>query len=687
MSSNTNGANALAQPRIEIRGKPDTQGKRLVKKVKKIASPFIRTDYVRRQYLKTKNKFKRDSNKKKLNKDNEKETKVVLNNSDDEYDEFPLRAIKFDEIANVKTNILKFQTNKVINVEKDFHLPVRLHRKDTRNLQFQLTRAEIVQRQKEIIEYKKKLQEEESKLQQKRITTQEGDADSDRTSENTDSNNNFVPLGKSMIQKMMENQNPSTTASPSSTPADEVDSASLRPSEAGKVIYDGKEGFINSELNMDNEENSNADVFDDVAPDGGARVRRGGWFGKRKTRQLKKYDEHAKKLRFEEFYPWVLEDFDGYNTWVGTYEAGNSDHYVMFSVEKDGSFTMLPCDKVYRFTARSQFATLTIEEAEKRFEKKRQSVPRWLMKHLDDIGTTTTRYDRTLRKLKGVDGDNHDNQDDEGNVFKRETSDNEIDFDDDFQDDEEAPIMDGNDQENKETEQRMKKEMLQANAMGLRDHEDIIDELDAEDNGEVEDKSIKNTLKKTDMGVLYDSDDEEENPYLSKSDIEDEEKEKEEQNKVKAEEKSDTEKLKSPDKKVRKPRKVKTTVRKHKNNVIVIKTQPDILKKFPLGEWYPKPEEDSKLNISPSKQSSLAVSNKTASPTPEDSLTEELREEDIINIISANPGKLTLKDLIKELKQKVVMNADNKAKMKVLIKQLVKLNNGFLELASTNKVE
>lgn len=123
-------------------------------------------------------------------------------------------------------------------------------------------------------------------------------------------------------------------------------------------------------------------------------------------------------MRFEEFYPWVLEDFDGYNTWVGTYEAGNSDHYVMFSVEKDGSFTMLPCDKVYRFTARSQFATLTIEEAEKRFEKKRQSVPRWLMKHLDDIGTTTTRYDRTLRKLKGVDADNHDTHED-GNVFKR----------------------------------------------------------------------------------------------------------------------------------------------------------------------------------------------------------------------------------------------------------------------------
>ena len=200
MSSNTNnGTNTLAQPGIEIRGKLDSQGKRLVKKVKKVASPFIRTDYVRRQYLKTKNKFKRDSTKKKLNKDTEKEVKALVVNSDDEYDEFPLRAIKFDEIANVKTNILKFQTNKVINVEKDFHLPVRLHRKDTRNLQFQLTRAEIVQRQKEIVEYKKKLQEEENRLLQKKLNAQENDAEGNMSSENNDSNTNFVPLGKSMI--------------------------------------------------------------------------------------------------------------------------------------------------------------------------------------------------------------------------------------------------------------------------------------------------------------------------------------------------------------------------------------------------------------------------------------------------------------------------------------------------------
>lgn len=65
-----------------------------------------------------------------------------------------------------------------------------------------------------------------------------------------------------------------------------------------------------------------------------------------------------------------MEDFDGYNTWVGSYEAGNSDSYVLLSVEDDGSFTMIPADKVYKFTARNKYATLTIDEAEKEWTKK-----------------------------------------------------------------------------------------------------------------------------------------------------------------------------------------------------------------------------------------------------------------------------------------------------------------------------
>lgn len=179
-------------------------------------------------------------------------------------------------------------------------------------------------------------------------------------------------------------------------------------------------------------EEGTMDPLADVAPDGGGRAKRGNL--RRKTRQLKVLDENAKKLRFEEFYPWVMEDFDGYNTWVGSYEAGNSDSYVLLSVEDDGSFTMIPADKVYKFTARNKYATLTIDEAEKRMDKKSGEVPRWLMKHLDNIGTTTTRYDRTRRKLKAVADQKAMDEDD-----RDDNSEVELDYDEEFADDEEAP--------------------------------------------------------------------------------------------------------------------------------------------------------------------------------------------------------------------------------------------------------
>lgn len=136
------------------------------------------------------------------------------------------------------------------------------------------------------------------------------------------------------------------------------------PTKVGMVKYDGKEVTNEPEF-----EEGTMDPLADVAPDGGGRAKRGNL--RRKTRQLKVLDENAKKLRFEEFYPWVMEDFDGYNTWVGSYEAGNSDSYVLLSVEDDGSFTMIPADKVYKFTARNKYATLTIDEAEKKNGQKK----------------------------------------------------------------------------------------------------------------------------------------------------------------------------------------------------------------------------------------------------------------------------------------------------------------------------
>ncbi|AET40965.1 transcription factor IIF subunit TFG1 Ecym_7113 [Eremothecium cymbalariae DBVPG len=625
---------------------------------------------------------------------------VVKRENWSEYQEFPLRAADTRDLENVKVHLLKFQSKKQVEPNKDFHLPIRLHRKDTRNVQFQLTRAEIVQRQKEIAEYKKKLESE--RIDAPPVAAP-GSASNDGSttgglaggsaggaaggdaaggSKGSPTGESVSPetvLGEGESQKEKENnldsgeiketqpeagdssKDGSKTAAPS-TKLEEVGVAE-DPSKVGLVKYDGKEQ-VDFEFHA-----GTTDPLADVAPDEGGRFRRGN--SKRKTRQLKLLDEKARKLRFEEFYPWVMEDFDGLNTWVGSYEAGNSDSYVFLSAENDGSFTMIPADKVYRFTARNKYATLTIEEAEKRMEKNGAGAPRWLMKHLDNIGTTTTRYDRTRRRLRAVDGNDRQNEED-----RQDNSEVELDYDEEFADDEEAPIIDGNEEENKESEQRIKKEMLMANAMGLRDDELVEDDNDlfGEKKIDEEGEKVKKALLKTDLGALYESDDDS-NPYLSESDVEEDE-----EKKVKEEDGEEHNLSKDSSPKKRSSRSPlagpRIFVKSIKNCVLVLGADKSVLTNFPEGEWNPtvKGRTSEPLDLADIQSSEIKKDDSTLLEN-DDLLTEQ-------DIIDAVRGKeITLKQLIKELKAKVSKRPENKTRMKLYVKKLVKLNGTFLELA------
>ncbi|CAI4279508.1 CBM_collapsed_G0001970.mRNA.1.CDS.1 [Saccharomyces cerevisiae] len=643
----------------------------------------------------------------------------VKDEDPNEYNEFPLRAIPKEDLENMRTHLLKFQSKKKINPVTDFHLPVRLHRKDTRNLQFQLTRAEIVQRQKEISEYKKKAEQERSTPNSGGMNksgtvslnntvkdgsqtptvdsvTKDNTANGVNSSIPTVTGSSVPPASPTTVSAVESNglSNGSTSAAngldgnastanlangrPLVTKLEDAGPAE-DPTKVGMVKYDGKEVTNEPEF-----EEGTMDPLADVAPDGGGRAKRGNL--RRKTRQLKVLDENAKKLRFEEFYPWVMEDFDGYNTWVGSYEAGNSDSYVLLSVEDDGSFTMIPADKVYKFTARNKYATLTIDEAEKRMDKKSGEVPRWLMKHLDNIGTTTTRYDRTRRKLKAVADQQAMDEDD-----RDDNSEVELDYDEEFADDEEAPIIDGNEQENKESEQRIKKEMLQANAMGLRDEEapseNEEDELFGEKKIDEDGERIKKALQKTELAALYSSDENEINPYLSESDIEN----KENESPVKKEEDSDTlskSKRSSPKKQQKKAtnahvhKEPTLRVKSIKNCVIILKGDKKILKSFPEGEWNPQTTKavDNSNNASntvpsPIKQeeglnSTVAEREETPAPT--------ITEKDIIEAIG--DGKVNIKEFGKFIRRKYP-GAENKKLMFAIVKKLCrKVGNDHMEL-------
>ncbi|QLL33535.1 hypothetical protein HG536_0E04460 [Torulaspora globosa] len=585
----------------------------------------------------------------------------------EEYDEFPLRAVAKEELENMRTHLLKFQSKKNINPSKDFHLPIRLHRKDTRNLQFQLTRAEIVQRQKEIAEFKSKQEQERSGGVKKEGT---GTPTPGIGTPADAKDSTPVPLaspspataGSPSVSSLPSTSSAATTgtsdvkieekkgATPVATRLEDAGPAA-DPTKVGMVKYDGQEEVTDVVPGT-------TDPLADVAPDGGGRAKRGNV--RRKTRQLKVLDENAKKLRFEEFYPWVMEDYDGYNTWVGSYEAGNSDSYVLLSVEDDGSFTMIPADKVYKFTARNKYATLTIDEAEKRMDRKSGEVPRWLMKHLDDIGTTTTRYDRTRRRLKAVS---------DRRTAEEERSDNsevELDYDEEFADDEEAPIIDGNEQENKESEQRIKKEMMQANAMGLRDEpvSDEEDELFNEKKIDEEGERIKKALQKTELAALYSSDEDEANPYLSESDVEN----KKQADQVKKEASDENLSRKSSPRKHSKSaaakvhREPQVRVKSIKDCIIILKADKNILKSFPKGEWNPKvtkrkrEEVDADLKDSTNKRVKV-----------EEGSVPLITEQGIIDAIG--DGVVNVKEFGKAIRKKYP-GPENKQLMVAIVKKL-----------------
>lgn len=203
-------------------------------------------------------------------------------------------------------------------------------------------------------------------------------------------------------------------------------------------------------------EKEREEILASIAPSKGERTASKRNPFKKKTTQVFHRDENDRKLRYEEYFPWHIEDFDYKNTWVGNLESGLSNgSYAMF-VMKEHSFQMVPIEKWYKFTQRNVFKNFTIEEAETLLKKKAKP-SRWLMDDLvkklnpevGEDGKPIIKADPGARAPGGmflVKGERL-------RMPKKEVADaDELDFEDDFQDDEEAPIMDGDEEENKATE-------------------------------------------------------------------------------------------------------------------------------------------------------------------------------------------------------------------------------------------
>ena len=244
---------------------------------------------------------------------------------------------------------------------------------------------------------------------------------------------------------------------------------------------------------------------------------------KKKTQQIFRNDKTDEqkaesKLRYEEALPWHLEDFENKNTWVGSYEAALSETYAYLVHGPDGKFHMVPLEKWYKFTPKNQFKTLTIEEAENRMGKKVKD-PRWFMQSQQATKEMQNEQENKKATSKLFLGKWEKGAGDGGSAaprVKQEQADaDDLDFQEDVADDEADGVIEGDDEDLKQAEERIKRDQLQANIFDLKDEKEYDQVEQAErkkrDAERKLGKGVRKALLKREKNYVYDTDSG--NPY------------------------------------------------------------------------------------------------------------------------------------------------------------------------------
>ncbi len=568
------------------------------------------------------------------------------NNHEPQFDYFPLRACTKEDIEETRYHIMKFHSMKPVHLSKDFENPTRLHRKDPKNLQFQLSLKELEEKRKE--DEKKNAQ----KIQRRQeYIRKKGIKESEMTDEQIDEKIELESMSEEERKKKLEQKK--------------------KEEEAEKLEKEKEERLKH------------------IAPDGGARKRK--QVIKRKTRQIRAYDEDKRRLRYEEFYPWVLEDYDAKQAWIGNYEAGVTDNFCLLVLDNANKcFKLVPLDKYYRFTPRNKYATLTLEEAEAKMNKGSNG-QRWLMRKMADEAASGQRVDLRYRKLQTT-----SKQEKEEDPTVKKSEDEDMDFDDEFQDDEEAPIIQGNEAENRLVEGKMKKNMLRAN--NLIEHDEDSDS-DLDDLFEVrkvdkEGKKLRKALAQNAMNEVYDTDDEEDNnPYLSESEIEEDDSDGEEDKiitikkepgldgKLREEitvkkEDGDTTEITSTTRQEQR----KVFVSKYSDGVLILKAPKIILMQFPEGEWNPTTAIRRKRHDNfgeeehpPLKKIKLKLGHKKTNSQSPDSRFHQISKADVDELLRDGPIPLTT--LVRSLRTKMSKDPNARSNLKHVLKGHFTLKN------------
>ncbi|CAK7226587.1 transcription factor IIF subunit tfg1 [Sporothrix curviconia] len=248
------------------------------------------------------------------------------------------------------------------------------------------------------------------------------------------------------------------------------------------------------------------------------------------------------EIRYEEALPWHLEDADGKNVWVGTYVSALSEANVALVI--DGSaFRMVPLEKFYRFTPKPPFRAYSIEQAEEIMAKK-MTAGRWAMRD-DEKRKAQEELEETRKTIGG-----RARVKLESSTYRSAPRSEKVDHDDidmegdEFQDDDEnVGLEPENDEDSKDTRERLRRNHLGANLFGAADEHEVDKEEEegkaARKTGQLG-KQLRKALAKREAHLEYleyvDSDtnsEKEDFLELSSEDEDEEDKEKKEDDKDK----------------------------------------------------------------------------------------------------------------------------------------------------------
>ncbi|CAO3583705.1 unnamed protein product [Absidia cylindrospora] len=250
-----------------------------------------------------------------------------------------------------------------------------------------------------------------------------------------------------------------------------------------------------------------------IAPMGGA-TRNKQMLFKKRTKQIYLAKEDTRELKEQEHRPWILEDFNGTNSFTGTLEGGQRSDYVLFVLTENG-FKVVPLDRWYKFQRKRHIRTLNADEVEEQLKKERKQAKhdsnRWMMLKRDEDSGEGPSSPKSRFKISDHSESRRGGSDTETGGKRHDSDIDDLDFDDVFQDDEEG----GNDHEMEDEDIKDGKERIKKEHKGYAPNQededmDDIDEAKLTSEG----KQMRKLVRDLEKNRAYESD-EDKDPYAT----------------------------------------------------------------------------------------------------------------------------------------------------------------------------